>query len=67
MWRLTRCDAIAGDWIMGQRPPHMKPPEDLPPNPPVPAPGPDTQPEPGSDRHPTRYGDWEKKGIAIDF
>ena len=41
---------------------------DLPPSPPVP------EPEPIAERHddplgrdPTRYGDWELKGIAVDF
>ena len=55
----------------GQRPPHVKPPAHLSPSPPVPRP--DDVPEKpehggrknGSD--PTRYGDWENKGIAIDF
>jgi hypothetical protein len=50
---------------------HLKPPAHLSPSPPVPepqAPGPPEPPageEPGLD--PTRYGDWEKKGIAVDF
>lgn len=55
----------------GQRPPHVKPPAHLSPNPPVPQPE-DTPQAPehggrkdGSD--PTRYGDWELKGIAVDF
>ncbi len=53
---------------MGQRPAHLKPPEDLPPSPPVPAPAaverPDADP---LGRDPVRYGDWELKGIAVDF
>lgn len=54
---------------MGQRPDHVKPPAHLSPNPPVPPP---TQPvEPPQDDplglNPVRYGDWELKGIAIDF
>ena len=53
---------------MGQRPPHLKPPAHLAPNTPVPTPQPiapaATDPL-GKD--PTRYGDWERKGIAIDF
>jgi hypothetical protein len=40
-------------------------------SPPVPDPEPATSPEPpaGEEKRldPTRYGDWEKKGIAIDF
>ncbi|HEV7227770.1 DUF1674 domain-containing protein [Brevundimonas sp.] len=33
------------------------------------APAPDLPPEDGGPRgpEPTRYGDWEKKGLAIDF
>ncbi len=53
---------------MGTRPPHIKPPADLPPNPPVPLPQPVVRPETdplGLD--PVRYGDWERGGIAIDF
>lgn len=53
---------------MGQRPADLKPPAHLPPNTPVPAPRPAT---PSTDdplgRDPTRYGDWERKGIAVDF
>jgi len=53
---------------MGQRPAHVKPPAYLSQNPPVPQPEAkkSAQPDPlGLD--PTRYGDWELKGIAIDF
>lgn len=55
---------------MGQRPDHVKPPAHLSPNPPLPpnAPVPvaaDT-PDPMG-LNPVRYGDWELKGIAIDF
>lgn len=53
---------------MGQRPDHLKAPDYLSPNPPVP------EPEPGErqehdplGRDPVRYGDWELKGIAVDF
>lgn len=53
---------------MGQRPPHVKPPEDLPPNPPVPRPAPLVRPvDDPLGRDPVRYGDWELKGIAVDF
>lgn len=53
---------------MGQRPAHVKPPEYL--SKTVPVPKPEAvkrdQPDPlGLD--PTRYGDWELKGIAVDF
>jgi hypothetical protein len=49
-----------------RRPPHVKPPAHLSPNPPVPAPS-SEPPVPEQGLSPTRYGDWEKKGIAIDF
>jgi hypothetical protein len=55
---------------MGQRPPHLKPPAYLSKSPPVPRPAPaDAAPgeEPGGRLSPTRYGDWEHKGIAVDF
>lgn len=53
---------------MGQRPAHVKPPKHLSPNPPVPKAEPvkrDAEDPLGLD--PTRYGDWELKGIAVDF
>ena len=53
---------------MPDRPAHLRPPAYLSKNPPVPAPEPlrDRRDDPlGKD--PTRYGDWELKGIAIDF
>jgi hypothetical protein len=53
---------------MGQRPTHVKPPAYLSKNPPVPAP--EAVPEPTDDpmgQNPVRYGDWELKGIAVDF
>jgi hypothetical protein len=53
---------------MGKRPDHVKPPAHLSKSPPVPKPQPGTKAEAdplGTD--PTRYGDWERKGIAIDF
>ncbi|MEO7654449.1 MAG: DUF1674 domain-containing protein [Sphingomicrobium sp.] len=54
-----------------QRPSHVKPPRHLSPSPPVPEPEqPVSGPPPaGEDQglDPTRYGDWEKKGIAVDF
>jgi hypothetical protein len=60
-----------GDLLMGQRPDHVKPPAHLSPNPPLPAPTPTPKPASGADDpmglNPVRYGDWELKGIAIDF
>jgi len=54
-----------------KRPKHVHPPTHLSPSPPVPEPEPleSTQPPAGEEQRldPTRYGDWEKKGIAIDF
>lgn len=52
------------------RPPHLKPPATLTPSPPVPepepiAPAPEAGGRGGLD--PVRYGDWESKGMAIDF
>ena len=53
---------------MGQRPDHVKPPEYLSPNPPVPQPRPAPLREDDPlGRDPVRYGDWEHKGIAVDF
>lgn len=53
---------------MGQRPDHVKPPEYLTKSPPVPVPEPVTPPESDPLGHdPTRYGDWELKGVAVDF
>ena len=46
-----------------KRPDHAKPPTHLTPSPPVP----DPQAVEEDKLDPTRYGDWEKKGIAVDF
>jgi hypothetical protein len=55
----------------GERPAHVKPPDYLSPSPPVPEPAKiEPQEEHGGrkdGKDPTRYGDWESKGIAIDF
>lgn len=54
-----------------KRPKHLDPPKYLSKSPPVPKPGPlaKTEPPAGEEEKPdpTRFGDWEKKGIAIDF
>lgn len=56
-----------------KRPKHLDPPVHLSPSPPVPEPEPEPQKEqepPAGEKtrlDPTRYGDWEKKGIAVDF
>lgn len=48
-----------------KRPAHVKPPAHLTPSPPVPKPAEGLEEK--EELSPTRYGDWEKKGIAIDF
>ena len=54
-----------------KRPQHLDPPKHLSPSPPIPEPEPlAPQDAPAGEEtrlDPTRYGDWEKKGIAIDF
>ena len=54
-----------------KRPKHLDPPAHLNPSPPVPEPEPNepAAPPAGEEEQldPTRYGDWEKKGIAVDF
>lgn len=54
-----------------KRPKHLDPPKTLSKSPPVPEPDdPSEAPPPHGEEHrldPTRYGDWEKKGIAVDF
>ena len=54
-----------------KRPKRLDPPAYLSPSPPVPDPQRANAPElPAGEEgklDPTRYGDWEKKGIAIDF
>ncbi len=53
------------------RPKNVKAPAYLSKSPPVPEPGavkPSASPDGEEQRlDPTRYGDWEKKGIAVDF
>jgi hypothetical protein len=56
--------------MTGKRPSHVKAPEHLSKSPPVPEPGPARETaETGGPkgREPTRYGDWEAKGICWDF
>jgi hypothetical protein len=54
-----------------KRPKHIRAPEHLSPSSPVPTPAATDQQEPPAGEEsrldPTRYGDWEKKGIAVDF
>lgn len=52
----------------GERPAHVKAPAHLSANKPVPEPDPlDKAEEIAGKKGPTRYGDWEHKGIAVDF
>ena len=55
--------------MSSKRPAHLKPPAHLSPSPPVPQPEPMVRAaEPDPDRpDPVRYGDWELKGVAVDF
>jgi uncharacterized protein DUF1674 len=54
-----------------KRPKHLNAPAHLSPSPPVPEAQPPAPVEPPAGEEekldPTRYGDWEKKGIAVDF
>jgi hypothetical protein len=54
-----------------ERPKHLDPPAHLSPSPPVPQAEPldGSAPPVGEEQRldPTRYGDWEKKGVAVDF
>jgi len=54
-----------------KRPKHLDAPDYLSPSPPVPEPEPLSDPSAPTGEEekldPTRYGDWEKKGIAVDF
>jgi hypothetical protein len=54
-----------------KRPKHLEPPAHLSPSPPIPEPRAiGVNAPPSAEEHrpdPTRYGDWEKKGIAVDF
>lgn len=53
-----------------KRPKHVKAPPHLSKSPPVPEPEAVDPAQPVGEEgkpDPTRYGDWEKKGIAIDF
>ena len=64
---VVRSDHFAGM----KRPRHLDPPAYLGKSEPVPQPEPVEPVEPPAGEperlDPTRYGDWEKKGIAVDF
>jgi hypothetical protein len=68
MWVTSHRHAISGTIMTGRRPAHVKPPAHLSKSPPVPEPAPMQRPDTDPlGRDPVRYGDWEKKGIAVDF
>ena len=55
---------------MPKRPKHLDPPAYLSQSPPVPesAPASDAPPDGEEGKpDPTRYGDWERNGVAVDF
>ena len=59
-----------GSRTPGARPANVRPPANLAKSPPVPTPDPiAATPEAGGrgGLDPVRYGDWEIKGIAVDF
>jgi hypothetical protein len=63
---------VSKDHLGGmKRPKHLDPPAHLTPSPPVPEPEVITPAAPPAGEEekldPTRYGDWEEKGIAVDF
>lgn len=59
---------IGGTPRARRRPAHLDPTAPLPPSPPVPAPAPiDPALADAHAQGPTRFGDWELKGMAIDF
>jgi hypothetical protein len=64
-------DHLGGMKRPKKRPAHLDPPSHLSPSPPVPDPEKIVAPAPPAGEEqkldPTRYGDWEKKGIAVDF
>jgi Protein of unknown function (DUF1674) len=52
----------------GERPEGVSPPDHLSKNKPVPEPDPLEKADDIAEKDgPTRYGDWEHKGIAVDF
>jgi hypothetical protein len=56
--------------MASRRPAHVKPPAYLSKSPPIPEPGPPRESEEQGGpkgREPTRYGDWENKGLCWDF
>ena len=69
MTESSETETIGGTPRAAKRPAHVKAPADWT-NSPVPRPAPireeKAEDQPGG-RNPVRYGDWELKGLAIDF
>lgn len=69
MTRTSEEESIGGTPRAAKRPAHVKPPAGWG-NDPLPVPEPiqedKAEDQPGG-RNPVRYGDWELKGLAIDF
>ena len=70
MWEVTPAYSNGFRIMPTRRPPHVKPPSHLSKSPPLPAPEPAAPTEETGGpkgKEPTRYGDWENKGICWDF
>lgn len=69
MTERSETETIGGTPRAAKRPAHVKAPADWT-NSPVPPPAPireeKAEDQPGG-RNPVRYGDWELKGVAVDF
>ena len=69
MW-VSRPRDSNGNRRVSKRPPHLKPPAYLTKSPPLPMPEQARESEESGGpkgKEPTRYGDWEAKGICRDF
>ena len=65
---MTKNPRKPGPRTPGQRPEGVQPPAHLSKNPPIPKPDPkEAADEIEAKTGPTRYGDWEHKGMAVDF
>lgn len=65
----AKAETIGGTARATKRPAHIRPPAHWQPSKPPPPADPAIEPDaaqPGG-RNPVRYGDWEYKGLAIDF
>ncbi len=65
---MAKQDRKSGERKPGVRPDHVKPPAHLSKSPPIPEPDSLDKADAILEKDgPTRYGDWEHKGLAIDF